>query len=274
MNRVLLACLGLLLAGCSNPITQGEGLSGQFGDTLAAWEQQGYQDYTARFAVRRTEGDDFRVIEVVASGGVVISCDPEGDWTDLWVDPAEVCADPETNPILFMLTLLGSVDADHLAVSLHDDGYFLERAAYDDPDRTGEERLVTVLRLDAVPTRLAFWKQNAPDNYEIVYSRANLNGMGGSSGDGIFEVTVRDGKVVECVAQMNRQPSSQTECRPAVSDPISILFFWLAGLSPDHTEVTYDPVWRFPTEAFYDDPNGVDEETLIRVHRFEVLEDL
>ena len=273
MKRVLVACVGLLLAGCSNPVAQGDDLVAQLGDTITAWEKSGYEDYTARFAVRRTVDDEFRVVEVVAAGGEVVSCEPEGDWTDLWIDPVELCVDPAVDPNRFVLALFGSVEADHLALTTHDDGYFLERLTYDDPDRDGEERLITVLRLDAVPTRLAFWKENAPENYEIVYSMENLNGMGGGPGDGVFEVAVRNGQVVECDAQMNWQPSSQVKCRPAVSDPIAILFFWLAQFNDEHTQVTYDPEWQFPIEAFYDDPNSVDEETRIRVHRFEVIED-
>ena len=270
---MLVALAALLLVGCSNPIAQDDGLLTRFGDTISAWEATGYEDYTARYAVRRTAVDEFRVVAVVVAGGEVVSCEFEGDWTNLWIDPVELCAEPAVDPNRFALALLGSVEDDHLAVSIHADGHFVERLTYDDPNRTGEERLVTVLRLDALPTRLSFWKRNAPSNYDIVYSVANLNGMGGGSEDGIFEVTVRNGKVVECVAQLNRRPSSQTECRPAVSDPIVILFSWLARFNSDHTEVTYDAEWRFPTEIFYDDPSSVDEEHRIRVHRFEVLED-
>ncbi len=273
MVRVLLPVLAALLAGCSGSVTQGDELFGQFDDTISAWDEQGYEDYTVRYSVRKAVGDPFRVVEITVAADVVVSCDSEGDWAGLGLDPFEICSEPEPDPVRFMLSLLGPVNTDHLEVSLHDDGHFFDRVKYDDPDQTGEERLVTVLRLDAVPTRLSFWRQNGPEDYRIVYSRANLNGMGGSPGDGVFEVVVRHGKVAECVAQMNRRPSSQTECRPAVSDPISILFSWLATLNPNHTDVNYHPEWQFPTEAFYDDPNSVDEETRIRVHLFEVLED-
>ena len=262
----------MLLAGCSNPIAQGGGLLSRFGDTISAWETTGYEDYTASYAARRTANDDFRVVAVTVAGGEVVSCESEGDWADLWIDPVDLCADPAVDPNRFVLGLLGSVEEDHLAVSIHADGHFLEQLTYDDPNREGEERLITVLRLDAVPTRLVFWRESGPASYDIVYSMQNLNGMGGGPGDGIFEVTVRDGKVVECVAKLNRAPASQTECRPAVSDPIGVLFHRLAQFNADHTAVTYHPDWRFPTEIFYDDPNSIDEETLIRVHRFELLE--
>jgi len=270
MTRALLVILALLATGCSSPLTQGDQLFGRFDDTVAAWEAQGYEDYTARYSVRRDARDEFRVVEIVVAGGEIVSCEVEGDWTNLWLDPSDVCREPETDPNRFMFSLLGSVDHDHLEVAVHDDGNFFDRVTYDDPDVLGEERLLTVLRLEAVPTRLAYWEQNAPRNYEIVYSRENLNGMGGGAGDGIFEVVVRDGEVVECAAQMNRGSASQVRCRPAVADPIGILFFWLAQLNADHTEVTYHPEWRFPMDVFYDDPDSVDEETRIRVHRFEV----
>jgi len=260
-----------LLAGCTGSASNAD-LVGLFGDAQAAWDEQGYEDYTVRYSMRTVVGDDFRVVEIEVAGSEAIACSTEGDWDGLGIDPVELCTDPAVDPTSFVFSLLGPVDAEHLTVSLHDAEYYYERVEYDDPDTTGEERLITVLRLDAVPTGLAHWRDNGPSDYRIIYSVRNLNGIGGGSEDGVFDVTVREGRVVECVAEADRLPSSQAECSQPVPDPISVLFSWLARFNPEHTTVDYHAEWQFPTEIDYDDPDGVDEEHRIRVHRFEVLD--
>ena len=126
---------------------------------------------------------------------------------------------------------------------------------------------------DVEPTRLSFWKENAPANYEIVWSRSHPNGMGGMPDDGTYQVEVKDGSVLYCTAELVNAPS-QTQCPFAVSDPVSKIFGWMAQLPGAHTSITYHPEWQFPTEVIHDDPAAADEEVRIRVHRFEVLEDV
>jgi len=128
-------------------------------------------------------------------------------------------------------------------------------------------------------------------DYRIRYEIRNLNGVGGSPGDGTFDVTVRDGFVTDCTISEGFQ-SEDGSCDLArfgaasLSElplPIDTLFsrvkaFELARSSAGldgtdavtFTVVRYDPTWHFPSTIQYDDPEIADEEYRITVQRFEV----
>lgn len=114
------------------------------------------------------------------------------------------------------------------------------------------------------------WRQAGINSYRIQFSMRNLNGMGGSSGDGRFDVTVRDNRRTECTAE-DTLDQSRGFCDSAIPDPVSFLFSRLAVFNPDYTRVVFDSEWHFPELIEYDEPGSVDEEYRIRVHEFEEL---
>jgi len=127
-----------------------------------------------------------------------------------------------------------------------------------------------VLRFDGMTPMQALWEAAGISDYRIVYEIRNLNGMGGSPGDGRFEVLVREGRVTECRSE-GPNDNSYGFCDGAVPDPIDLLFSRLAVFDPDHVVVQFNADWYFPESMDYDVPNSADEEYRIRVHEFEVL---
>lgn len=119
------------------------------------------------------------------------------------------------------------------------------------------------------------WDRLGITDYRIVYSIHNLNGMGGSPGDGLFSVVVQDGKVTEC--EYEPSPSSGSngcsvllQAGPSPT-PVGILFARLASWEPAFTIVEYDPELPLPVRIDYDEPGFADEEYKIRVIEFEVV---
>lgn len=239
-----------------------------FSSEQLSWEEAGIVDYTVRYSVRRTTSDVFRVVEIAVADGTVVGCSTEGDWEG--ITTADVCADSPAEPIPFVLALVEAVDMRFIEASISEDWHYIERLVYDDPGMSGEERLVTVLRFDGMTPMQALWEQADISDYRIVYEIRNLNGMGGSPGDGRFEVTVREGRVTECRTE---GPSDHSDgfCDGSVPDPIDLPFSRLADFDTDHTAVQFNPDWHFPESIDYDAPNTADEEYRIRVHEFEVL---
>ncbi len=138
----------------------------------------------------------------------------------------------------------------------------------------------------------AAWEALNIVDYRIRYEIRNLNGMGGSPGDGTYDVTVRDGFVTDCTISEGFQSEDGT-CDLAhfgaastseLALPIDILFSRvkafevaqsLAGSdgtdAARFTVVQYDPTWHFPSTIAYDDPEFADEEYRITVQGFEVV---
>jgi len=117
------------------------------------------------------------------------------------------------------------------------------------------------------------WDRLGITDYRIVYSINNLNGMGGSRGDGLYSVVVQDGKVTEC--EYEPSPSSGPngcsvllQAGPSPT-PVGILFARLASWEPAFTIVEYDPELPLPVRIDYDEPGFADEEYKIRVIEFE-----
>lgn len=116
------------------------------------------------------------------------------------------------------------------------------------------------------------WADLAIDDYRVVYEIHNLNDMSGSGsgGDGLFDVTVHDGKVAECtIADVPLMASGP--CLLPIPEPVDLLSAWLAVFDDPFTVVRYHPEWHYPEAIDYDNPATSDEEYRIRVLEFEKL---
>jgi hypothetical protein len=121
-----------------------------------------------------------------------------------------------------------------------------------------------------VRIELEAWERLGINSYRIVFSRSNLNGMGGSSGDGTYTVTVEEGQVTEC----HLDPALKgEECPDRFGAPADWLFGWALAFDRAHLEISFDPVWHLPRRMLFDIPGVADEEISIRVIYFTVLED-
>ena len=106
------------------------------------------------------------------------------------------------------------------------------------------------------------------DRYHIVYTVANLNGMGGFDWDGTHDVVVEDGEIVACSVRVNSFDIEECDRIRVYPDT----FRWLILFEAEHTDVTYDPVWHMPSAISYDVPDSADEEYEIRLISLEPLD--
>lgn len=124
-----------------------------------------------------------------------------------------------------------------------------------------QQALLTEARAD--------WDDAGIDSYHIVYEVRNLNGMGGSPGDGRFDVTLVDGSVTEC--EVTGAPREEDgSCIGRVSDPVWRLFNYAESFDGAHTNLRLSEEWPIPVLIEYDEPDSADEEYRIKVHLFEV----
>ncbi len=121
------------------------------------------------------------------------------------------------------------------------------------------------------------WDRLGIVDYRLVYSIRNINGMGGSPGDGLYSFVVRDGDVTECGFESS-QPSGYDAC-VALSQigpgwsPIETLFARLVSSDPAFFTVEYHATLPLPVRIDYDDPATADEEYEIRVIEFQTTND-
>lgn len=128
--------------------------------------------------------------------------------------------------------------------------------------------------------------------YRIRYETRNHNGMGGGTGDGIYEWVVRNGVVAECTfsdaPRAGDGPCDTRGVAGVVSElplPVDLLFSRVNGFMARQTlygdpgtdgvawtSVRFDEAWNYPTFIHFDSPKSVDEEFTITVQLFEVLD--
>ena len=121
------------------------------------------------------------------------------------------------------------------------------------------------------------WNSLGITDYDIVYSIRNLNGMGGSPGDGVYSVVVRDGAVIEC--SVEEAPFGDSgdcvDMFPAAAPyptPVDMLLGRLVSWQPAFTTVRYNSE-SVPVYIYYDEPDMADEEYAIRVIKFRATRD-
>ena len=117
----------------------------------------------------------------------------------------------------------------------------------------------------------AHWRSLGIDDYRIVFERRNLNGMGGSSGDGIVTATVAGGEMTECIED-EIALAGFGPCQFIESTPVDKLFEWLNAFDPEYTNVEYEPEFGFPVLITFDIPDAADEEYRITVRSFRRLQ--
>lgn len=115
------------------------------------------------------------------------------------------------------------------------------------------------------------WHELGIEDYRIVFVVQNLNGMGGSPGDGVFDVTVEGGEVARCRVEPV-SGGSEDDCAPTMRDPVDKLFGFLDRHEPEYTTVSYSSELHIPEQIEYDVPNIADEEYRLSVSEFERLD--
>lgn len=109
-----------------------------------------------------------------------------------------------------------------------------------------------------------------PENYALVFSISNPNGMGGGDFDAVYAFEVRDGQVVECeVSQPGPNAARAVGVCDQVTSPADYLFSWADRFDPEYTRIEYDPDTSLPLEITYDEPGMADEDYEIRVLEFD-----
>ena len=96
---------------------------------------------------------------------------------------------------------------------------------------------------------------------------ANLNGMGGSPGDGTYTLTVVDGLIESC--ELEPRADERQDCEDFVGSPDPTLFSWAKPFEAEHTTIRFDPEWHQPSRISYDDPENIDEEYVVELIEFE-----
>lgn len=124
----------------------------------------------------------------------------------------------------------------------------------------------TTTTLTEVEQQQAAWEALAIDDYRMVYWVQNLNGMGGSDGDGTYTLTVVDDLIASCELEPNFEGD---DCDHMVGFEDSALFDWATRFDPTHTVISYNPEWHLPSRISYDDPEWVDEEYVVELLEFE-----
>ena len=110
----------------------------------------------------------------------------------------------------------------------------------------------------------------AGEDYDLVFSIQNMNGMGGSGYNGEYSFKVRNGGVESCSSSPLYGEADDSICEWAQS-PIEYFLSWANRFEPRHTTIEFDPVSGLPSRVFYDDPALVDEEHEVRLVRFEQI---
>ena len=117
----------------------------------------------------------------------------------------------------------------------------------------------------------AKWESNEPAAYEYQYTH---NCFCVPEYVGPFKVTVENSQVVKVVA-VNSIDDTWMEITPAAEHRIDALFQDIKGhlkRDPDSATVTYDAIYGFPAEAYFDmEENSVDEEWGLSITDFKVL---
>lgn len=107
-------------------------------------------------------------------------------------------------------------------------------------------------------------------DYDIAFSVANLNGMGGGNYDATYTFVVRDGEITSCeVTNIGENAAMAEGVCDHVTSPIEFLLSWSTRFDPEHTSVEYDPESQLPTRIVYDNPETADEEVTVQLLRFE-----
>ena len=115
------------------------------------------------------------------------------------------------------------------------------------------------------------WEARGLDDYHLRYEARNLNGMGGSLDDGVYDAVVRDGTVVSCTITDSPGHDDGSSCVGSGQGSVETLFGWLDRFPPEFTTVELDPTWGFPRSISFDQPGYADEEFLVAVVEFEPL---
>ncbi len=121
------------------------------------------------------------------------------------------------------------------------------------------------------------WDESGIGDYRVVFEVRNLNGMGGSPDDGVFDVTVRSGETISCEMTKGWNGAEGTcpaAWGPGGLTPVAALFSRIlswSSVDPSFVSVTYSSSFGFPWYIGYDDPGFVDEEYSIRVRTLDAL---
>jgi len=145
------------------------------------------------------------------------------------------------------------------------------------PNRTVDQSTDTTIPRQESEIMRDEWNSLGITDYEIVYSIRNLNGMGGSPGDGVYSVVVHDGVAIECsVEEAPLDGSGDCVFMLAAATPypapVDMLFGRLASWDSAFTTVRYN-LESVPVYIYYDEPDLVDEEYAIRVIEFQATRD-
>jgi len=216
----LVVVLGVAGAGCSgaDQIT-----STQTDDVVterAAWEALGIDSYAMRYSLRgTTTGPGQGIYDVKVAAGAVISCQIESTWIEADIYAAVRCPDSQGPPDAFLFGLLEDNDLTVTEHRFSAISHLPSLIVYDDPDQPGSEVRVTLVHFDALSPEQAKWEALGIADYRMAYSVHNLNGMGGSPGDGDYEMTVAGGKVISCTVE-HGYGGSTAGCNGAVPEPV------------------------------------------------------
>ena len=93
-------------------------------------------------------------------------------------------------------------------------------------------------------------------------------GRGGRLAQACYHVTVKDGVVTDCELD-GGGPGDRRD--PNMSLPVETLFSWVSGVHP-FTNVQFHPEWHVPETVVFEEPGMADEEYIIRLLAFEMLD--